>query len=233
MQIFTLIVVGKLALAHWEVLRRGQCCVDAGSNQKENQMSSSKHTCKCLCLGREATQTTWALSPINLCNLRMAEVAGNLRRFSLPLRQGPLERITQNCFQMALECLQGRRLHNHSGQPVTVLNYPFSQQFFSLRQSFLMFQFECGLVHGLGCEHRDYSRSKGPREALWSSEALFVFQDAGRPWGTLPCLGFWSYKMGLVNCIWCLLLHFIYWWKMWCEICGQSLLPRGNEFALK
>jgi len=172
-QIFTLIVVGKLALAHWEVLRRGQCCVDAGSNQKENQMSSSKHTCKCLCLGREATQTTWALSPINLCNLRMAEVAGNLRRFSLLLRQGPLERIIQNCFQMALECLQGRRLHNLSGQPVTVLNYPFRQQFFPSGRASSWFSLSVDLC------------------VVWvaSTEITPGVRDPGKHYGALkPCL---------------------------------------------
>lgn len=45
-----------------------------------------------------------------------------------PLTQVQLEQITQECVQVDLECLQRRRFHNLSGQPVPGLWNPRSKE---------------------------------------------------------------------------------------------------------
>jgi len=40
------------------------------------------------------------------------------------LKQGQLQQAAQDLVQVGLEYLQGRRLHNLSGQPVQVLRHP-------------------------------------------------------------------------------------------------------------
>lgn len=46
------------------------------------------------------------------------------------LKQGHLGPVAQDYVQMVFEYLQGRRLYNHSGQPVPVLSHPHSTKMF-------------------------------------------------------------------------------------------------------
>lgn len=48
------------------------------------------------------------------------------------LKQGHPGHITQDCLQTALEHLQGKRLHNLSRQPISVLSHPHSKKSSSL-----------------------------------------------------------------------------------------------------
>ena len=46
------------------------------------------------------------------------------------LKQGHPEPVAQDYVQMAVEYLQGWRLHNLSGQPIALLSYPHSEKVF-------------------------------------------------------------------------------------------------------
>jgi len=57
----------------------------------------------------------------------MVGVGRDLCRSSSPtplLKQGHLEQTAQDFIQVDFECLQKRRIHNLSGQPVPVLCHP-------------------------------------------------------------------------------------------------------------
>jgi len=68
-------------------------------------------------------------------NHRMSEIGRDLKRFCSPiplLEQEHLDQVTQECVQAGFECLQRRRPHNLSGQPVSVVCYPYyGRSFFS------------------------------------------------------------------------------------------------------
>ena len=77
--------------------------------------------------------TRWGTASGLSQNHGMAEVGRDLWRSSSPTplpKQGHLERIAQDCVQMAFEYLQGWRLHKVCGQPVPLLGHPHSEKVF-------------------------------------------------------------------------------------------------------
>ena len=64
---------------------------------------------------------------------RVADTGRDLWRSPDPiplLKQGHLEAVAQDHVRMAFDRLQGRKLHNLSGQPVPVLGHPDSKKAF-------------------------------------------------------------------------------------------------------
>ena len=62
----------------------------------------------------------------------MVEVGKDLWKShpTLLLKQGHLDQAAQDCVSTAFEYLQGWKLHNLSGQPVSVLSHPHSKKVF-------------------------------------------------------------------------------------------------------
>lgn len=73
----------------------------------------------------------------------MVEFRRNIWRLPGPatlLKQGHLDQAAQSNVQMAFEHVQGGRLHNLPGQPVSVLSHPDLSYFFHSERCFLMFR---------------------------------------------------------------------------------------------
>ena len=61
----------------------------------------------------------------------MSGIGMDLER-SIPLpEQEHLDQVTQECLQVGSECLQRRKPHNLSGQPIPVFCYPHREEVFS------------------------------------------------------------------------------------------------------
>lgn len=64
-------------------------------------------------------------------NHRTGKVESHHWRSSSPtslLKQTSLEHVTQDCVQMAFDCLQRKKLYNLSEKPVSVLSHPHSKE---------------------------------------------------------------------------------------------------------
>ena len=75
--------------------------------------------------------SNWNHRITELQNHRMAGFGRDLCGSSSPsamLKLGHLEQAAQELFQVGLEYLQRRRLHSLSGQPVSVLRHPQSEE---------------------------------------------------------------------------------------------------------
>lgn len=89
-------------------------------------------------------------------NHRMAEFERDLWRSSgatFLLKQGYLKLLAQSQVQESSEYLQGRRLHNLPGQPLSVLSHsPSKKMFAAVQMTASVFQFS---AH---CAHSHYSK---------------------------------------------------------------------------
>lgn len=107
---------------------------------------------------------------------KVVGVARNLQRLSvwIPLlRQGQLELVAQDHVQLSYKCLQGWRLHNPSGQSISMFEHLHNRHFFS--HSFL-FIWNSGLcllaLLFLGTNEKSLTRSSLPLSLLcynWES----------------------------------------------------------------